>query len=370
MKILYVVSTLKRSGPSNQLLNLATAVKAQNHEILVLTQSPESKDSLLDEFARRSIAVRSLHLTRWQWLFSGKRSLTAIVNAFGPDVVHTQGIRADVIAATQQLGRNVVATLRNVPFEDYVSRYGRIRGHIMAYIHLFALRRVKCVVLVSLAASRKLACQLPEAIIVPNGVDTRAFHPPSKEERAEAREALDLPPEAFVLISTGHLSALKDPMTVVEAFERATTNRNARLLIVGDGPLRSECEAAAGARVIFTGRQSDVRPYLRASDAFMSASTTEGMPNALMEALATGLPVCVSDIPPHRELLAPAQNAGEHFPVGNIEQAAAAICRIWERDHSTKVTASRYIAECFSADACAGNYIALYQKMLEAHASV
>jgi glycosyltransferase involved in cell wall biosynthesis len=72
------------------------------------------------------------------------------------------------------------------------------------------------------------------------------------------------------------------------------------------------------------GFVENVEDYLGAADVFVSASLTEGCPNAVMEAMACGLPVVLSDIPPHREILAFNERAGQAFPVKD----AAALSRI------------------------------------------
>ena len=363
MRILFAVSTLKRAGPTNQLLNLANLLLANGHSPHVMTLSEEPQDSMYDEFVARSIPVCSLGLSRSQFIFAGRQAFLRKINELSPDIIHTQGIRADVAAAAFFRRANTIATLRNIPFEDYVSRYGAFVGYIMANIHIRALRRLRRVALVSHSARKRLGSHLPNTAVVPNGVDTLKFRPPTVQEKREARAQLGLSATDFVFVSTGHLSPLKDPMTLIRGFKCADPEGRSRLLLVGDGMARAECEKLANNQVVFAGRTNAVLPFLWAADAFVTASTTEGMPNALLEALATGLPVCVSNIEPHLEVLASNRFAGETFRVGDAEQAALALGRLMH-NAPMRQSAAHEVAQNFSAIACAKNYEALYEDIL------
>ena len=74
------------------------------------------------------------------------------------------------------------------------------------------------------------------------------------------------------------------------------------LLLIGDGPLREACAEQGVDSVLVTGQVDNVQDYLRASDVYVSSSMTEGMPLGVLEAMACGLPVLLSDIAAHREL--------------------------------------------------------------------
>lgn len=138
--------------------------------------------------------------------------------------------------------------------------------------------------------------------IVPNAVDTARFRPAMPGEKNALRKKLGFP-EGFGVIFVGSFQAKKNPELVVQAFARLAGARPAFLAMVGDGPLRSELEAGARGPVFFPGQRTDVDELLRAADAFILPSGIEGQPNALLEAMATGLPCVASDIAPHRELL-------------------------------------------------------------------
>ena len=123
--------------------------------------------------------------------------------------------------------------------------------------------------------------------------------------KIELRKKLGLPLDKKICVFTGGLVKCKNPATLIKGFLDSRSSDNGILLIVGDGPLKKDCQALAlnSCRVKFTGRVDNVEKYLQASDIFISTSFTEGLPNSVIEAMACGLGVCLSDIDVHREVL-------------------------------------------------------------------
>jgi glycosyltransferase involved in cell wall biosynthesis len=145
---------------------------------------------------------------------------------------------------------------------------------------------------------------------MPNPVNTTEFTPASAAERAALRQEFGLPRDSRVAIYTGRLAPEKEIGHLLDAFAN-TELPEAQLVLVGDGPLRNELQARArqlqiADRVRFTGRlpMDDVRRWLQASDVFVLVSSLEGLPVSLLEAMATGLPAAVSDIPAMLQLVA------------------------------------------------------------------
>jgi glycosyltransferase involved in cell wall biosynthesis len=112
----------------------------------------------------------------------------------------------------------------------------------------------------------------------------------------------------FTVISVGRLIEIKNPSTLLRAFHQAG-GPESRLVFVGEGHLGSQLRAEAeslglAARVTFTGLVDRDEVYRQVSRADLCVSTSfgEGMPVAVLEAMACGCPVVLSDIPPHREI--------------------------------------------------------------------
>jgi glycosyltransferase involved in cell wall biosynthesis len=112
-----------------------------------------------------------------------------------------------------------------------------------------------------------------------------------------------------VVGTVGRLDPVKDHVALIRAFVEGVRDDRAVLVIVGDGPMRGElqrtvAELGAGARVRLAGERDDVPQVLRAFDLFVLPSVGEGISNAILEAMATGLPVVATRVGGNPELVA------------------------------------------------------------------
>jgi glycosyltransferase involved in cell wall biosynthesis len=151
-----------------------------------------------------------------------------------------------------------------------------------------------------------------------------------RKRRAELRTQLGLPPGPVVL-SMGRLSPEKRFENVVRAATSPQLSTRYSLVLVGDGPdmphLRKLTEHLAPGRVIFAGFQHDPVPWLAAADVFVLASPSEGLPGALIEAMAAHLPCIATDIPGNRDLIRH-EITGLLVPVDSPAELASAITRM------------------------------------------
>jgi glycosyltransferase involved in cell wall biosynthesis len=187
-----------------------------------------------------------------------------------------------------------------------------------------ALRGVVAATRVTLCCSHaerdELAALVPVRLherlrVVPNGVDVPPATTP--EQRAAARAELGLAPDGRVALFLGELSERKDPLTAARAAQAA----GVQLLVAGDGPLRPAL-AALGDGVRVLGHRTDVERLLRAADTFVLPSQREGISFAVLEAMAHGLAMVVSDGPGNPEAVGP---AGLVVPVGDVAGFATAL---------------------------------------------
>ncbi|WP_374692327.1 TIGR03088 family PEP-CTERM/XrtA system glycosyltransferase [Accumulibacter sp.] len=147
-----------------------------------------------------------------------------------------------------------------------------------------------------------------------NGVDTVRYAPATHAERWQSLPAGFAVPGCVLIGTVGRLQAVKDQATLLRAFahlvgEGDTSASRARLVIVGDGPLRESLRSLAAELGVssltwFPGAVSNVRELLQSLDLFVLPSLAEGISNTLLEAMATGLPLLATATGGNVELVA------------------------------------------------------------------
>jgi glycosyltransferase involved in cell wall biosynthesis len=181
-----------------------------------------------------------------------------------------------------------------------------------------------------------------------------------------------LPNGARRFLYLGRLSvqSQRDVPTLINAFDRlARSNPDVELAIVGGGDLYDETRRQAGAcqskaRIHLPGFDHPER-WLNWADCFVLPSRREGLSNALLEAMAAGLPCIANDIPPNHEVLAGGE-AGILVPVGDVGALEKAMRRLVEENGVAEHFGQRAInraERCYSIDAVAQEYLALYQDL-------
>ena len=368
LRVLYLVSTLKRAGPVNQLYNLLSNIDREVIEPFVLTLSGEEAESRWADFYSLGIRMESLSLSRPGGVFMGRKRLKQLVDQLKPDLLHSQGLRSDHLASDFKNKMPVIATLRNYPELDYPMTYGTLTGRLMVRQHIKALKSLNCCVGVSEAVTNNAKSRhgLTNMVTIHNGVETGFFFRVSAEQKRELRKRLNLPEKAVLWITTGHLSERKNPLLIIRAWQNSLIDQdNQHLIFIGEGKLGDACRDATGAakNITFVGRTEDVVSYLQAADFYVSASRAEGFPNAVLEAMACGLPVLLSDISPHREVWEFKKKAGRLFKTDSEASLIEELKLLVSKDYEElAINAESTIKERFNAETMSQKYQDLYSK--------
>jgi sugar transferase (PEP-CTERM/EpsH1 system associated) len=232
--------------------------------------------------------------------------MVRLFRALQPDIVHTRNWTCiDAIVGARLAGVPIV--IHGEHGREATDPEGRNAGRRR-------LRRLLAPFVTEfVTVSQDLARWLVEEVRIParkvrtiyNGVDTREFSP---EGRARARQALGLPERSVAFGTVGRLDPVKDHVGLLRALAQMSADPEALLYIVGDGPCRSQIEAAVRAlglsqRVRLLGDRPDVPEILPGFDVFVLPSLGEGMSNAILEAMAAGLPVVATRVGGNPELV-------------------------------------------------------------------
>lgn len=209
---------------------------------------------------------------------------------------------------------------------------------------------------------------------MPNPVDTTQFAPVSPEVRLRLRSDLGLRLDAFAFVFVGRFAPEKQLPTLVKGFAlTAAGNPAARLILIGDGPLRRELEdqvreEGIGEKVIFAGMcdAAAISRWLQASDVFTLVSAVEGLPVSLIEAMSTGLPAIVSDIPAMRQLIDEGVH-GLRIRSGDPQSIASAMKRLLEDQalvRSLSEAARPSVVDRFSTERVLSAYEDMFESLM------
>lgn len=294
------------------------------------------------------------------------RAVSEMLRQFQPDVVHAHSPHVAALLALAHTFHGVpISATRVLTIHN---SWGSMRPRDKLLYALAAPtfhRMVFCSAAAKASLPRSTARLLASHIdAIPNGVDLAGVRPAS-EKRSDG---------ALRIVTIARLEPIKNLETTIRAFGRASTAPT-RLRIIGEGSLRMSLERlieqeGLGDRVSLVGLMPRQRVYdeLADADLYMSVSKGEGLPVSAMEAMATGLPVLLSDIPPHRELY---RGGGPILADPNDLAAIASALREVLEDPPEKRfrrgRACRDIVErAFSLDSMHQGYAALYREAMAA----
>ena len=263
-------------------------------------------------------------------------ALRSVRRTFDFQVVHAHTLTPDGFAsvvAGHALKKPVVVSARGSDVHTYPHRSALARKAAR-----FVLARGDRI----LAVSRELAGQIaelaprPAAVeVVCNGVDATLFSPCA--DKIRARISLGLSPDAWVVLAVGSLIPEKGLSELIQAFVRVGRERpEARLVAIGGGSMRAELEAlgqrlGGGGRVVLPGvvPNQQVADYMRAADLLVHPSHAEGLPNVVLEAMASELPVIATAVGGIPEAVVPGET-GLLFEAEDAQALEIHLRTLWE----------------------------------------
>lgn len=286
-------------GAERQLAALAPLLRERGIDVHILTRC---YPGLAAEEIIDGTPVHRLPIPGPKAMASLSFTLTALSQLWRlrPDVIHAYELLSPTITAVtakRLLKIPVVAkVLRGGKLGDVdklrtrtggTQRLASFRGNIDAFITI----------------SHEIDDELAELGIpqtqrsfIPNDVDTARFSPIAAPEKQSLRRKLELPTSPIAVFS-GRLAPEKRVDQLIDLWPAIRTEHSdALLLILGTGDEADRLMTQAGDGVRFAGRVDDVALYLKAADLFLLPSATEGLSNALLEAMASGLPAIVTNV--------------------------------------------------------------------------
>lgn len=227
------------------------------------------------------------------------------------------------------------------------------------------------------AFARELAeiTRLPvERILVQHNA-IRVRPAPDADVTQALRARLGITESEAVIVSIGRLSREKAHADLIAAFNQLCEQHeefNGKLVIVGDGPERTQLESAARSspaarRIVFAGSTTDVQPYYAMAKVFVLPSRSEGSPNVLLEAMAAGVPVAATAVGGVPEIVANDESALLVAPNGPSSLAAAIARLLSNRELAEKLSANArdLVATRYQPELYARNLTRIYGSVIE-----
>jgi len=326
MRVAFVTETYppEVNGVSMTLSRLVEGLHARNHDVqLVRPRQPGAEGAAETQGRFHEVLMRGLPVPRYPSLRMGvpsKRALVRLWSMSRPDIVHiaTEGpLGWSALQACRHLKLPVTSDFRT-NFHAYSQHYGIgwLRKPIMAYLRKFHNATRRTFVPTPALLKDLERCGFERLRVVSRGVDTERFHPRHRDEAL--RRSWTVAPEGLAVLCMGRLAPEKNLELLLRAFDAlALKVPGARMVLVGDGPLRSALQARRPG-YHFAGQRSgeDLARHVASADLFLFPSMSETFGNVVTESMASGVPVVAFDHAAASQLIEPGRN-GQRVPLGD-----------------------------------------------------
>ena len=294
-RVIHVLAPARHGGLERVVESLARGQQRRRgdvHIAAVLTPDDATKHPFVERIRASGVSITTIIVESRHYLRE-RRMLRGLMREFGPAVVHSHGYRADIVAgsAARSVGYPLVSTLHGFTGNAW-------RNRLNERLQLLSLRRADAIIAVALPMLGRLVktgLARDRIHVIPNAfVPAVPFLP-----REDARRQLGLSTSGKTAAWLGRLSPEKGPDVMLDAL--ALTESSWNLSMMGDGRARARLERLAfekglASRVHWHGMVPQGGSLLRAFDAFVLSSRTEGTPIALLEAMAAGTPIVATRV--------------------------------------------------------------------------
>jgi len=298
------------NGVAMTVARLVQSLRARQHTVQVVRPRQKSDTGATSANGQGDVLVRGVPIPRYAGLRMGLPCMGRLVKLWTqhrPDVVHiaTEGpLGRSALLAAKALGLPVCSEFRT-NFHAYSQHYGFgfLRGTIIGYLRRFH-NATQCTMVPTQALHDDLGKEgFQNLLTVARGVDIRRFDPAHRSDALRAQWGAA--PDDLVVTCVGRLAPEKNLDTLVTAFEAIRRGQpRARLVLVGDGPMRKELQARCP-EAVFAGQRigEDLAAHYASADVFLFPSVTETFGNVTTEAMASGLAVVAFDYAAARRVI-------------------------------------------------------------------
>lgn len=363
-------------GAENQALNLSKSLIRKNISVSVVTLR---KRNLRKFEYVKGIPVFRIFSPRikciGKYIYLVTFFLYLVKNRNNYDIIHIhQGLSPAFVAvlAGKILRKKTIIKIGNCGerFDIKVLKSSYLIGRFMAAI----LKKANAIIYINSEMKKELIKErFPRERLyyIPNGVDVEIYKPPKNEKEKKAmKEKLNLPLDKIVLF-VGTLYPKKNLEFLIREWKGIVRLfPHTHLILLGEGPQREELlnlteKLGIKENVHLIGEKKNVEEYLVAADIFVLPSLVEGLSNALLEAMASGLPCAVSDIPGNRDLIIDSRNGQRFNPLDGEKFKEIMIFLLKNKEFAYSMgRAARETVEEYSFHKIVPRYLNLYGELL------
>lgn len=376
-RILYVIESLGCGGAEKRLISDLKYIDRSRFSCSVCYLYPDQ--ALKAELDQLGIPVYNLGLQNVYEARKALGGLHALIQKQRIHLIHTQLFGADLYGrlAGRFARRRVITTIQSTLYDRTLTSFFSLKRKIADRFtaRFFCDRFIAVSRYVKKILEEELGIHSSRISVIHNSVEAAAFAQPPANGREAFLEELKLKGKWPILLHVGRLIPEKGHRYLFSAMQAVLgTFPNASLLLAGDGPERESLEALNASlgleeNVLFLGNRSDIRELLHFSDLFLLPSLREGLPVALLEAMAAGKPCIASKIGSIEEVIEE-DHTGMLVPPRDSIRLGEAICSLLKSPEASRQmgrNAIQLVRGKFDAEANVRKLEALYMEEL-AHA--
>lgn len=378
IKLLALVEAHTVTGPVKNLLEFARLARDENPcvetTLATYVRADVVSNSFITAAQTAGIPVRVMHEAR---RFDPQviTQIKHLLQEIKPDIIQTHSVKSHFLVRLSGLWRRAAWVAFH---HGYTATDWKVRGYNQ--LDRWSLRRPQRIVTMNQSFARELkqrGVAQPRITILHNAIHSDWANVVRKMDSQSLRNEFGIAPNERMILSIGRLSHEKAHLDLAHALAQLKASHNCKLVIVGDGPERSQLERTAESLgikhlIVFAGQQSNVARFYAAADVFALPSHSEGSPNVLLEAMAAELPIVATAVGGVTEIVTNNESA-LLVPPRNPQALAESLAQILSNAGIAKqlsTNAHRIVRTHYTPEARVNALLEMYEQLCATAASI
>lgn len=363
----FMISYLGLYGPANVMFNIIKYLPKDKFNIFLFVIDRRSKKEDNLRFKELGVQIIELKLSKYEIFFYNTKRLQKIINENNVKIMHSHCLPSCILISKIKNCKKVATIHCNIK-EDFKLAKNIILAKIMEKLYLKYLEKIDLRICCSETVKNEISKYSSlKMTFIRNGIDLEKFF--SNKSKIELRKKLNLDENYKYLIGVGRFSERKGILFIAEQFNKLYL-KDFKLILLGSGyddhSIENKIKELNSENIITPGRVSNVNEYLNASDYFISASLYEGLPNSVLEACAAKLPLLLSNIGPHKEIINLSDKAGFLYKLRSEQDFKEKLFKLINCNYiKYSENSLKVVTEMLNAKKMAEEYKKQYQQLLK-----